>query len=306
MKADQLVGVGMKINKSGHSRVAASLMAAVLLQTGILVGAPLLAQNTVHLRTGNDFLAGNSRSDDLYTGGIGLTIDFEQLRIHNARLGRGTLTFEENLFTDTEAGVRYDESWLLLGQRLTGSDWKLDLFGGAVRAGRGLAGENLQNALHRAIGDDEVTLEYVASNDHFPVLGFDFRKWFPMTSRHTLETRVDLRIAQGYQQWLELGAAWSWNATTWLELQAMLGVRASWAEYDVVEPWIESLAPSVEIGVVLCDQILFSWTNNEYGTGMGHLTLGYRLPLERARRTGSWRLSERQRLEWSPGSPSGP
>ncbi|MEM6706363.1 MAG: hypothetical protein AAF690_26860 [Acidobacteriota bacterium] len=247
----------------------------------LLLQAPTAqAQSSIELRTGNDILAGNSRSDDLYTAGLALTYEFQNTNLNGRRLGRGFATFEENLFTDREAGQRFDETWFLLGRRLRRGNTNYSVYAGAVRAGRGVFGERAQNAVHSVIGDEDVNLEYVEGNQHFAVLGAALRTDLAFGRGWSLQTRVEGRVAQGFKQWLSLGVDGSWPLNRWLEVFASIGARATWAEYDLLEPWTEPLDLTAEVGVALKERLVVSWTQNEYGTGMGHLSLAYRVPVK--------------------------
>lgn len=263
-------------------KTPARLLLSALLT--LLAAASAAAQSTIELRTGNDLLAGNSRSDDLYTAGLALTYEFQNTRLNGRDLGRGFATFEENLFTDREAGQRFDETWLLLGRRFQRGGTSYSVYAGAIRAGRGVFGERAQNAVHGLIGDEDVELEYVDENRHFPVVGAGLRTDLAFGRSWTLEGRAEGRIAQGFKQSLSLGLDGTWQLSRWLEVFASLGTRATWAEYDLLEPWTEPVDLTAEIGVALRERLVVSWTKNEYGTGMGHLSLAYRVPVK-VRRT---------------------
>jgi len=249
----------------------------------LLVPSSSFAQNEIELRTGNDFLAGNSRSDDLYTAGLAITYEFQRAKIGDQWLGRGYAALEENLFTDREAGVRFDETWMLLGRRFDRGETRYGVYGGLVRAGEGLFGERLQNAVHSVIGDEDVDLEYVPENEHFPVLGANIRTHLFSSARWTSHVRGEVRIAQGFKQSLRVGFDVEWRIANWLEVFGGLGAQSTWAEYDLLEPWVEPIHMTAELGVALKQRIVLSWSNNAYGTGMGHLNLAYRMPVKGAR-----------------------
>ena len=250
------------------------------------LAAAAASDDLLHVRTGNDLLGGNARQDDLYTGGLGFTIEFDEVKVADKTLRRGFATLEENLFTDRVAGKRFDETWALLGRRWDTPRYSVSLFGGGVRAGRGLLGESVQNAIHRAIGSDEVQLDYVAKNRHFPVAGADVRRPLGEERKWNARSRLHLVTAPGYQHWIELEIGAAWEPVWWLQVFGSLGVRASFAEYSLLEPYLESLAPTVELGVLVGQRLRFSWTHNEYGTGLGHVNLGYRIPVRLARAAG--------------------
>ena len=256
----------------------AALLALPFLFLSPITGAAY-AQNEIELRTGNDFLAGNSRSDDLYTAGLAITYEFQRAKIGDQWLGRGYASLEENLFTDRDAGVRFDETWLVLGRRFEKGDTRYGVYGGLVRAGEGLFGERLQNAVHSAIGGDDVDLEYVPDNEHFPVLGANIRTHLFSSKRWTSHVHGEARIAQGFKQSLRVGFEVEWRLTNWLELFGGIGAQATWAEYDLLEPWVEPLDMTAELGIAFKQRIVLSWSDNAYGTGMGHTSLAYRIPV---------------------------
>ena len=237
------------------------------------------AENEIILRTGNDFLAGNSRSDDLYTAGLGFTLELDRDQPATRPLGRRFLTIEENLFTDRDADRRFDETWLLFGRRLRGEAWRADVYVGAVQAGRGMFGEDTQNLVHRLIGDDEVHLRYVDRDRHFAVLGARVRRLVATGDRGELHARAEARFAPEFQNWARVAIDGTLRVRPWLDIIASLGARASHTGYEPLKPWIESVALTAELGVVLKERLVFSWTRNEFGTDLGHLNLAVRLPL---------------------------
>ena len=208
-----------RIHPRNRLKTASQLIPPFLVGVLALVGvAPVLAQNAIQITTGNDILAGNSRSDDLYTGGLALLLEFDEAKINATTIHKGFATLEENLFTDRERGERLDETWLSLGRRFEGDKWSASAHIGVVRAGQGVFGEDAQNLIHRAIGDEEVELDYPTENRHYPVVGGQYRRVLPSLGPLQGEARVDLRVAQGYQQWVRVETAWQWNVARWLDV----------------------------------------------------------------------------------------
>ncbi len=244
-----------------------------------LLSTRSLFASAVTLRTGNDLMAGNSLDDDIYTAGLGFVVEFDRAELGVAQIGRSFLSFEENLFTDRQAGARFDESWLLVGRRRRSGDRDVALYAGGVRAGRGVFGEDLQNAVHRLIGDEEVELFYVADNELFPVVGAHVKKLVTATPRFALTSDTELRLAPGFQHWLRFRLDADMRLTPWLRVFGGVGGRASWAEYDLLEPWVESVAPVAEAGVLLKERLGLSWATNTYGTGRSHWSLTFRVPM---------------------------
>lgn len=237
------------------------------------------AENEIVLRTGNDFLSGNSRSDDLYTAGIGFTLELDRDQPANRPLGRRFVSIEENIFTDREADRRFDETWLLFGRRLRGDAWQADVVVGGVRAGRGLFGEDAQNLVHRLIGDDEVHLRYVERDRHFAVFGARIRSNLLDGPRGVLTARAEARLASEFQNFARVAVDARLRIRPWLDGIASLGARVSHASYGPLRPWIETVALTAELGVLFKDRLEFTWTHNEFGTGLGHINLSARLPL---------------------------
>lgn len=244
------------------------------------------AENEIVLRTGNDFLAGNSRSDDLYTAGLGFTLELDRDQPATRPFGRRFLTIEENLFTDRDADLRFDETWLLFGRRLRGAAWRADLYAGAVRAGRGIFGEDAQNLVHRLIGDDEVHLRYVERDRLYPVFGAGLRHATWSGIHASLQTRAEARLAPEFQNWVRVAVDATVRIRPWIEGIASLGARASHASYAPLRPWIQAVALTAELGLVVKERLVLSWTHNELGTDLGHVNLAVRLPLSAALRSG--------------------
>ncbi len=260
--------------------------AFLLLTIALLLPAIALAESEIVLSTGNDDFSGNSRSDDLYSAGLGISFEFARDRGTDAAPWQRFLSIKENLFTDRKAGVRFDETWLLIGQRVERNQWSLAFYTGTVRAGIGIFGERGQNAVHRLIGDDEVIVDYVPDNEHFATAGVSFRRFLFANQRTVLETGGDVRYAEGFQQWATVSLDAKFKVNRWLDLSASVGARASRSEYAPLEPWVDGVAETLNVGFSAFDRIQLTWSNNEYGTGMNHVSLSFKLP-SRALRANS-------------------
>ena len=98
----------------------------------------LLVVSTVRARAGEvridlseDFLTRNVLDDDLYTFGVEFAYS----------LGRYNLALVENAFTDSENDLRFDETYLSVGQELHPfGGWHPHLRVGILRVGEGLFG----------------------------------------------------------------------------------------------------------------------------------------------------------------------
>ena len=84
--------------------IALAILTVILV---VLASQPIHGETSFTLTTGNDILAGNQLDDDLYTAALAATVRFK----------KGHVTFDERMFTDREANLRFDETWLLGGFR---------------------------------------------------------------------------------------------------------------------------------------------------------------------------------------------
>ena len=135
----------------------------------IAVPAPPANAEEVRIVLANDFLTANN-ADDLYTGALALGFD----------LGRYCLHFGENIFTDRENEIRFDETYLAVERGLPDlGGWHASVELGVIHVGKGLLGQGTQNSLHRLIGDDEVDFPYVENDRLHPTLGLCFHRPLP-------------------------------------------------------------------------------------------------------------------------------
>ena len=268
-------------SKSTHSTVASrTRLANIILMVVLALLLPLaaLAETEIVLSTGNDDFSGNSRSDDLYSAGLGVSFEFSRNRGPDVAPWQRFVSIQENLFTDRDAGVRFDETWFIIGQHVERNNWSLAFYAGTVRAGRGLFGERGQNAVHRLIGDNEVTVDYVEGTEHFPTAGVSFRRFLFANQHVVLETAGDVRTADGFQHWATVSLDAGFKLSRWLDMSASVGVRASSAQYAPIRPWVHGVAKTLEASFTAFDRIQLTWSNNEYGTRMNHVSLSFKLP----------------------------
>lgn len=244
-------------------------VATLLLALAIASAAELGAQG-VRLSTENDILTDNPTRDDLYSFALG----FEYERA-------GLLwSLRENGFTDRAAGLRFDETILSAGVRAPGLErWSVFAAAGAVHVGEGLFGERTQNAVHRLIGADEVFLDYTGSSWH-PRLELVAER-APGESSWT--PRLELEAMPGLRSHAAVGAQTLWRPAARVEVRLFAGARYSRADFAPLEPHLVELAAVARVGAVFDDRFFFSWSYNDYGDEREHLSVGYLVPLGRAR-----------------------
>lgn len=242
------------------------LLAAAL--AGALAAATAAPAWAVDLSfaTENDFLTGDNR-DDLYTYSIALA----------AERGRYRFALRENAFTDREAGARFDETHLTVRRDVPGlGPWLVAAEAGVVRVGRGIFGQDVQNALHRLLGDDELDLHYLDTRLHAS-LGIEAERWFELDGGLELGPRLEAASAPAFRSHAALGAQARWQPTPSIEVLAFAGGRWSDASLELLDRHLASLAPIARVGVVYRDGLFVSWTYNDYGDEREHLTIGLRL-----------------------------
>jgi hypothetical protein len=242
--------------------LAASLAPLVL---GILARPALSFE--LRLSTENDLLVESRHKDDLYTFAIGLELE----------RGPYTVALRENAFTDRLAGRRFDETHLSVARDLPApAGWELRAEAGAVHVGRGLFGESTQNAVHEAIGGDDVRLPYEDSSLHAR-LAVAGERPFALGERLVLGPRLEIDAAPGLRSHAVLGAQARWRPHELVAVEALAGIRLSDAAHPALEPHLVDRAPVVRLGALLLDHIVLAWSYNDYGDEREHLSLGYKV-----------------------------
>lgn len=227
--------------------------------------APAGAEN-VRISFANDFLTSNPLADELYTGALQLDFD----------LGSYRLTFGENMFTDSENDVRFDETYLAIERDLPDfGPWRSTVQAGVVHVGRGLLGESAQNSLHRLIGDNEVDIAYVDSNRYHPTLRLRFHRPLRNWHRTSLSVHGEMYEAFDFKRHAQSGVTFHWPGRSFASFTAGLGARYTDTNFEALERRISSLAPTWEAGLRFRNSMSLSWTYNEFGTRSQHFTLGY-------------------------------
>lgn len=217
----------------------------------------------------NDPVFGNSRSDDLYTAGLGFAV----------QQGWGHLELGERMFTDRQAGQRFDETYLNLEKRF--GNWgpfEVTLGAGLLHLGKGLLGESVQNSVHRAIGSEVVELDYLAGTHLYGELVARLERHDLFGAGRLLETSIEARSAPGFRSWLRAMSTYEASFGHHFSWRAGLGIHAEDASLDLLENSVRSLAPTAELGIAWRSLTLL-WSYNDLGTASSHLTLGMKVPL---------------------------
>ena len=84
-------------------------------------------------------------------------------------------------------------------------------------------------------------------------------------------------LASSTMPWPKLRADWQLHRT--VQLYGALGGRAGSTELAELDPWYQGFDWVGEFGVLVFERIDLSWSYNQYGTGTGHLHLGYRVKI---------------------------
>ena len=243
--------------------------AALALAALLTAAAPAAAQ-TFRISTENDLLTDASARDDLYTFAVALELE---------RPGHA-LSLRENAFTDRAAGIRFDETYLSVGRELaTAGPWSVAGEVGLVHRGKGLFGENVQNAVHRAIGGEAVELRYLGSSLH-PRLALNAERRFAAGAHSDWGPRLEADLVPGLRSWALVAAAASWRPSPRFALEASAGVRLTHASYAPLRPHLEPVVPAARIGLLFGERLFVSWSYGDYGEKREHLSAGYRLALD--------------------------
>ena len=220
--------------------------------------------------TENDFLTGGN-DDDLYTFAVALEFD----------RGDYVWALREKAFTDRDGGVRFDETQLAIGRRVTlPRGWLRgwDAYGelGLVRLGEGLLGQDVQNAVHSAIGDEEVELDYVAEDDVHASLYLRLDRLYRTHHGLTVGPRLEGYVAPGFRSHAVAGVQAHWQPRDFLAIEALAGARFSESSLSYLDRHLEEVEPVAELGFVIQERILVSWSYNDHGTAREHFSIGYR------------------------------
>ena len=235
------------------------------------MGAGARAGTELTLRTTNDVGVVLPGKDDLYTASLGLEVATGKLRF----------VLDELMFTDREAGLRFDETWLTAAYSLPVlSGWESRVEAGAVRVGNGIFGEEIQNFVHRLLNIDEVELDYIQGNDTHALLRLELERPFAARPGLAVGPWFDLSETFGFKRHAILGAALRWQGDGKLSAFGRAAARYSDTELAVLEPWMDGWGPQLEAGLGYGKFLRASYSFNFYGTEEHHLHLAFRWTFE--------------------------
>lgn len=249
---------------SAMSTAARTMTLALILLLAPAIAT--LAAQELEFTTENDLFTDETSRDDLYTFAFALATER-----HGTRFA-----LREDAFTDRAAGVRFDETSWSFGRPLpVWRSWQSHAEAGAVRLGRGLFGEDVQNTVHRALGSDEVALTYLEPSVHGRLAFATERSWSPGGS-FAVGPRVELEWVSDVRAHAIVAAAAAWRPHPLLTVDLLAGGRWSDADLALLAPHIEPFGAVVELGVTVYERIRLAWSYNDHGDGRTHLALGYR------------------------------
>jgi hypothetical protein len=246
------------------------MTAGVLMAVAAPMGASQLPPR-FELSLSNDLLAGDQ--DDRYTAALSARVPIARSHYR--------VDFAERMFTDRAAGRRFDETRLaLVREGLGRGGWTVDLSAGVLRVGRGVLGESVQNAIHRAVGSDEVDLDYVGEDWH---LELGARAIGPQRALGRVLVRPELELASApsFATHAAARVVATIEPVRGVEVQVGAGVRSAWAEMAMLDAHLDSAAPELQLGVTLFERLSLRWSDNAFGTGDDHIHVQWRLSAER-------------------------
>lgn len=215
----------------------------------------------------NDYLTNNAIDDDLYS--YSFTFEYH--------LGERVLRLSEAAFTDSNNNLRFDETSLVIGQRLDSlRGWHLGVEVGLLRVGEGLLGESAQNAVHRLVGDEELHLPYIEDSHLYPVVSLRLDREAELKEGLWLQPKGGLRCSFGYGRTAWVGGELLWQVLSRFWLGFELGGRYDHSSFAPLEPWLAKTGLMGALSMRLPKGLVLKWTYNEFGTRLQHVSLGYR------------------------------
>lgn len=248
-------------------------LSALIFGLGLLVGGPTGPARAIELQVmvANDPVFGNSREDDRYTAALALSLEQQDRRF----------AFGERMFTDRQAGQRFDETYLTWEKNLpTWGAWEPEVGLGLLRIGEGLLGEQVQNQIHEAIGSDLLALDYPEDTRYFGEISAALERQDPFWRGSLVRTRLEVRSAPGFRSWMRitthyeapLGRSFAWRVG--------IGLHGEDANYRLLERNVDPWGATGEIALAW-QSLTLRYSFNDLGTGTSHLTLGVDVPLGR-------------------------
>lgn len=247
-----------------REKAARGLLILAILLVASVTPIPLAADELL-FETGNDFLT-SSNKDDLYTFSTALTLNLKGT----------TLRLRENAFTDRETGLRFDETYLTARRPLPiEGPWALTLEAGGLHVGEGLLGEEAQNAVHDAIGDDEVHLEYVENTKTTPFAKIEAGRWFRGGALLAWGPHLEASTAPGFKTQALAALRGDVDLLPWLRIESLAGLRFVDTSYGPLAQRVDAWGATADIVATINDRVAISWSYNQYGTRQEHLSLAY-------------------------------
>lgn len=220
----------------------------------------------IRLTTSNDLLSRDG-GDDLYTAALELELGNES----------GRVLLGERMFTDRARGVRHDETFVEIGRDLpTRGGWQTEVRAGLLRVGRGLAGQAVQNEVHRWVGADPVELDYTGDNDLFASLGARSTSSLGRWGETWFDSRVEAYTAPGFRSWVRAEIVAERALAPELAVRARAGARIDDVETARLAPYVAGSGWSAGISVSW-RRLSLGWSRNDDGTATQHVTFGVRI-----------------------------
>lgn len=223
------------------------------------------------LSLSNDLLAGDQ--DDRYTAALAARVPIAKSHYR--------VDFAERMFTDRAAGRRFDETRLaLVREGLGAAGWTIDVSAGVLRVGRGVLGESVQNAIHRAVGSDEVDLDYLSEDWNLELGARGVGPQRRLAARVFLRPELEVTTAPSFSTHAAARVVATIEPAPWVEIRAGVGLRSAHAELALLDAQLESLAPELQLGVTLFERLSLHWSDNAFGTGDDHIHVQWRVSAE--------------------------
>ncbi|MBI2214845.1 MAG: hypothetical protein HYU52_14455 [Acidobacteria bacterium] len=236
------------------------------LALALILGTGLAGAAELRLTLANDPISGNERKDDLYTSA--LDIDLKVSERH--------LLFTERMFTNREAGIRFDEteaSFALLPIEI--GAWTARPEFGLLHVGRGLLGQSVQNQVHRLTGSEPVELMYVNGNKLYPTAALVARRDLGGSGPSRLQLELESRVAPGFRSVAEARLVTRRDLGRGLTVEAAAGARADYVESNLLDGVVDDFGPTAEV-TLGWRGVTVSLEHNVFGTRSNHITFGWR------------------------------
>lgn len=217
----------------------------------------------------NDFLASNDVDDDLYTFSVELVVHSKH---HDFAL-------RENAFTDKEAGMRFDRTDLTVGRErhLPHLGWNLRWEAGVSHVGRGLFGQDLQNAIHRLIDDEEVDLDYIDKSKIYPLMMLEMGNQSHRIGSLTLGPLIRIESAVGFKTQVFAGARGYWQPPRGPRIRLTAGPKLADTSFESLDRHLAEFGLAAEVQLETARGLVATWSLNRYGTRNQHVSFGYRI-----------------------------